>query len=335
MNESSNLPAQIAEAIVAIPKGLTPGVIKALDHLVASSVDVPVAWLNQQKAKIDAKTESYRMVESSIAEAAASQAGGDPDIGRRAVETLVRKEYRKQENKEAVAAKMVEEVLEGPSPEQDQPSLPKPDGEPAEDWLNLFERYAEDASSERLQGLWGRVLAGEIRNPGRYSPRTLRFLSECSQSDALLFEEFALSAYSDVAPKKLVDEQQGKGIRNLIQLEASGLIQGATGRGLSRNLTFDDAGYAVLVEGSLCLGFTGEPGAIESFEAIVLTQLGRELLSLLGGRNAKDAARSVAYAVRTPSLKEAHLGILKQEGAKTRVLITELLWDDDEEAPFE
>lgn len=99
--------------------------------------------------------------------------------------------------------------------------------EPDDDWLNVFERYVEDASSERLQGLWGKVLAGEIRRPGRFSTRTLRFLSEFSQADALTFESFAKSAFADNAPKKAVTNKEDRNIGHLIHLEASGLIQGA------------------------------------------------------------------------------------------------------------
>lgn len=67
--EPSNLSAQIAEAFVAVPKSLTPGVIKTLDRLVGATVDIPVAWLQQKKAKIDAQTASYTLVESNIAKA--------------------------------------------------------------------------------------------------------------------------------------------------------------------------------------------------------------------------------------------------------------------------
>lgn len=49
-NEANkNLPAQIAEAISGIPKALVPGTFKALDRLVSATIDIPVAWLGQQK----------------------------------------------------------------------------------------------------------------------------------------------------------------------------------------------------------------------------------------------------------------------------------------------
>lgn len=53
-----------------------------------------------------------------------------------------------------------------------------------DDWLNLFVRLAEDKSSEELQGLFGRILAGEIRKPGSFSLRTIQFISTLSKEDA-------------------------------------------------------------------------------------------------------------------------------------------------------
>lgn len=242
--EPSNLPAQIAEALVSIPKGLTPRVVKALDRLLGAAVDVPVAWLAQKKAKIDAQTESYKLVETAIAQAVATGAGADEETAQRAMTVLVRKEYRKQVNREAVATAMVQDLREQAANAETSDQT-TPSAELDEDWLNVFERYAEDASSDRLQGLWGRVLAGELRKPGRYSARTLRFLSEFSQADALTFENFSKFAFADAAPKELAAPADRTDIRHLIYLESSGLIQGAS-TGLQRTITFNELGVSFI-----------------------------------------------------------------------------------------
>lgn len=70
---ATNLPARVAEAIAGIPKALVPSSIKALDRLVGAAVDIPAAWLAQRKARIDAQTEAYGLVEASIAKAAAAE----------------------------------------------------------------------------------------------------------------------------------------------------------------------------------------------------------------------------------------------------------------------
>jgi hypothetical protein len=138
-SEPSNLPAQIAEALISIPKGLTPGVIKALDRLLGATVDSPVAWLAQKKARIDAQTESYTLVEAAIAHAAASDAATDPETAQRAMNVLVRKEYRKQLNREAVAASMMEDVGEHATSVADG-SAPHHTDKLDDDWLNMAQR---------------------------------------------------------------------------------------------------------------------------------------------------------------------------------------------------
>jgi hypothetical protein len=65
------------------------------------------------------------------------------------------------------------------------------------DWLNTFSRLAEDKSSQELKGLFGRILAGEIRAPGAFSLRTLQFISTLSRSDAHQASEFLSFAFND------------------------------------------------------------------------------------------------------------------------------------------
>jgi hypothetical protein len=301
--EQANLPAQISDALTGIPKALVPASLKALDRLIGAAVDVPVAWLAQKKAYIDAQTRAYTQVEEAIANAAAAEAEADEDTVRNAVNVLVRKAYRKQVNRESVAAAMVEDLRsaeEAKGLEVSDTATPLD-----EDWLNVFERYAEDASTERMQNLWGRVLAGEIRKPGRYSTRTLRFLSEFSRSEGLLFAEFCKSSFGDTAPNALVQPAGKSDIRDLISLESSGLIQGATGLGLSLKLTFDANGNSFMREGALMLVLKGAPGEQIQIGACMLTTLGQELQSLLPGRDVRAAARAVAAAIRMPAITSA------------------------------
>ncbi|WP_436199995.1 DUF2806 domain-containing protein [Astrobacterium formosum] len=53
-----------------------------------------------------------------------------------------------------------------------------------DDWLNVFARISEDKSSEELQVLFGRILAGEIRRPGSFSLRTIQIMATISKQDA-------------------------------------------------------------------------------------------------------------------------------------------------------
>lgn len=60
---------------------------------------------------------------------------------------------------------------------------------PNPDWSARLFQDAQDVSPEQLQNLWSKILAGEIRNPGQTSLRTLNVLKNMSQQDAITFEE--------------------------------------------------------------------------------------------------------------------------------------------------
>ncbi|WP_380788202.1 DUF2806 domain-containing protein [Sphingomonas sp. R86521] len=323
-DDASNLPAPIVAAIAGIPAALVPASVKALDRLIGATVDIPVAWLEYQKAKIVSKTEAFKTIDGAITKTAATKAEANEQFADRALDNLVRKSYRQLDNKEAVSAAMLDDLRDNPvepdiSAEQNKESAVIDD-----DWLNVFERYAEDASTERMQKLWGRVLAGEVRKPGKYGMRTLRFLSEFSQADALEFSAFCQNSFGGLAPKALI--KTDKDISNLLAMEASGLIQGASGMGLQVTLTPDSAGRAFLIEKPLIVMFTGMPETPVKVEIISLTPLGQELVTLLPGRVPREAARLVGMAVKTDQIKAAFLMLVGQNGSATPM---EILWQEE------
>ena len=63
-----------------------------------------------------------------------------------------------------------------------------PDQEPDHDWTARFFNYIQDVSSEEMQLLWAKVLAGEIEQPGSVSIRALSVLRNLDQAGAKLFQ---------------------------------------------------------------------------------------------------------------------------------------------------
>jgi hypothetical protein len=315
----SSLPAWIA----GIPSALVPSSLKALDRLLGAVVDYPVALIKRETAKIDAQTKAFEIVELAIAKSAGESAGTDVETVGRALKVLVRKTYRKQSNREAVAAEAVSELKTDPPVGTEAPNPTEP---PNEDWLNVFERFAEDASTERMQGLWGRVLAGEIRRPGRFSLRTLRFLSEFSQSDAELFAELSQYAVGQLLLKALVKPEGQKDIRHLMQLEAAGLISDASGLGLTLTTTFDATGHVFIAEENLRLVFRGEPNTSVILSCLSLTPLGVEVMSLIPNRDTRSAMRAVAQAARSSQITAAFIG---HQANPSHVNLIEELWLDE------
>jgi hypothetical protein len=66
-----------------------------------------------------------------------------------------------------------------------------PEEMPDEDWVSRFFNSAQDVSSEQMQELWGRILAGEIRRPGSFSMKTLDFFRNTTKHDAELIQLLA------------------------------------------------------------------------------------------------------------------------------------------------
>ena len=59
------------------------------------------------------------------------------------------------------------------------------------DWVARFFSDAQDVTSEHMQRIWAKILAGEVETPGRTSLHTLSILKNMSQRDAELFEEIS------------------------------------------------------------------------------------------------------------------------------------------------
>ncbi len=72
----------------------------------------------------------------------------------------------------------------------DDPQEP-PDKQVDDDWFFRWRKLAGDVSSEELQSIWGKILAGEIKSPGSFSLRTLDFMKSISIDDASMIEKLA------------------------------------------------------------------------------------------------------------------------------------------------
>ena len=55
------------------------------------------------------------------------------------------------------------------------------------DWITRFFRIAEDITSEQMQALWRKVLAGEVKKPGTYALRKNDLLKNITQREAEIF----------------------------------------------------------------------------------------------------------------------------------------------------
>lgn len=160
-----------------------------------------------------------------------------------------------------------------------------------DDWLFRWRDSAATTTSEKLQDLWGRVLAGEMKSPGSYSLRTLDFIRNLSQREAsdiqqLFSFELLNSIIKYEAPK---DEYENEHLDNflnveyLIKMQALGIISGADSFGCTMTLpSRDKDSYVYFIEyNNKIMRITHDDlNHSIKFNIIMFTPLGLELRSL-------------------------------------------------------
>jgi hypothetical protein len=123
----------------------------------------------------------YQIVRVAKAEAQAARVRAEgeieiSDIQRRAFHRFLEEEAKKQKNIEDITQKSLPLLTEDSKP-----------NEVEDDWITYFCDRCRLISSDEMQSLWSRVLAGEANKPGTYSKRTVNFLSALDKNEAEIF----------------------------------------------------------------------------------------------------------------------------------------------------
>ena len=270
-----------------IPQFLAGSAGSAISRLLGSAVDIPAAHLEAISRGVRDRADAKTIVNRAIANAVANSAASDPDLIARAANSLIAKEFRHQTNKENIAYKAIEilreeSVQQSQEPQSDASPLPDVD----EDWLNVFERYAEDASSDRMQTLWARVLAGQIRKPKRFSLSTLRFISELDMDTATLFQQYIPFILNN---DFIIDDRQAEGrpFMDKFDLQDAGLLKGA-GSHMAKSIKFNSPDHKlhpiiaalIFIQGRHIV-VTANAGHILIIPCVAITKIASELLEIV------------------------------------------------------
>jgi uncharacterized protein YfkK (UPF0435 family) len=264
----------IVGGAVGIAAGLAAPAKKAISKLIGAAGDIQVAKLKAKTQQIKDKTEADSVLSKALAKAAADRAVKDPELVERTLQRMATEELSKQENREAVA-RIALEHLSSLRPED----VPQEAEDVDDDWLNLFGVHAEKASSERLRDLWARVLAGEVRKKGSFSPSTMQMIAVLDADIARLFESISGLVANG---RQIFFEENfriGDGYMCLKELAAAGLL-------------FDDQGSSNIFDMKEKIGHIYHFGAysilLEKKEndkfnvpIFLLTKSGREIFSIL------------------------------------------------------
>ncbi|HDY7777439.1 DUF2806 domain-containing protein [Vibrio vulnificus] len=154
-----------------------------------------------------------------------------------------------------------------------------------DDWLFNWQEYAGRVSSEDLQQLWGKILAGEIKSPGSYSYRTLDFLKTLSKADAEVIAIAAQFVVEGVIFREHDEilEKAGINFGVLMYLQELGMLSGVEAVGLQSEWKSSQQTRFIkgLISYNHCLILEHEsPQKVASKSVYVVTTIGKEVLSL-------------------------------------------------------
>ena len=109
-----------------------------------------------------------------------------PDLADLA-DAAMRRGVLKDRNLKEILAKSIAQIPDAVIKEQNETV--------SDEFLDTFESIAENQSTEHMQDLFARILAGEIQNPSSFSRRSLRVAEQLDQSTAALFQRLCSMAF--------------------------------------------------------------------------------------------------------------------------------------------
>ena len=159
------------------------------------------------------------------------------------------------------------------------------------DWLNSFFDSVANVSNEQMQIIWGKILAGEVENPGHFSIRTLDTLRKMTQKEALLFKKYAPYILQCMGNKEktfndyfLLDGMLGKFgemvFPEILILHEVGLIS-LSGISITLFIESNSTEYINGLSYDIAFDNIGDRNVELSEEAFVLTESGKELYNVI------------------------------------------------------
>lgn len=188
------------------------------------------------------------------------------------------------------------------------------DKEVDSDWLHRWRDNAKNTTSDELRQLWGRTLAGEIKSPGSFSLRTLEFIKNLSQEEALAIAKLGQFAVGRSIFKVPLLEKEGIDLSFLLQMDDLGILNGVQGgqiSGLELSIpSREPSKYSnVLINRNRILLIESEDSSKKlSLGCYQISKIGAEVLSL------GDFSASEAYM-------RAIAAMIKQKGFEVRIAL--------------
>ena len=193
-----------------------------------------------------------------------------------------------------------------------------------EDIINRIFDYAKNITDTDLQSLWGRILAGEIKQPNSFNIGTLDILRNLSKSDLNLItklkpylleygETFFFNKKSDLLDKILPHHQLLNLVdQKIIQPSSTGLI------GINLNLYTNPHPISHHISSHNKLIIINIPPNSEtfSFDILTLTQYGKDLFKLTPANSNNDYLNEFYNLIKKENITIKHCDIIMKDKDK-------------------
>jgi len=194
MEENNGLRAitdVVSTMIDSVPAPIKRNFLKAIGQLSMAAVDVPIAWLEGKSGEMRAASQARIQIIKTEGDKLSQNIDIPQAFIDRAAAKFAQKIIKEQINLDAISHSAAKELASA-SFGSDNIS----DKEISEDWLNEFENNAKQMSSEEMRFIFGKILANEAIDPGNFSIRTIRLISQLDNSAAKLFKQLCSCAIS-------------------------------------------------------------------------------------------------------------------------------------------
>lgn len=250
--------------------------IKTISEAMNNAVSIPMIY---EQGNITADTTDYN------------------ELMKRTQLRLLKQEVQKQENIENIIGKTYLQL------ESDE----NINSEPLDsDWINRFFNYAGDISNEKMQELWGGLLAGEIKRPSTFSLRTLETLHNLTQKEAELFQKMSsyfiyellityLPNYSSLLSLVNIN------LSDILKLDELGLINSSTFLSYEKTITNTQSVVAKNLSYALIAQLKNTNPTTIVIKQFPITAVGKEILTLIDTDTNNDFFKAFSLEIKRQS----------------------------------
>ena len=241
------------------------------ERLIAARADADI-----RRIEAESEAETSPIIAQARSQALQYLMSPDADV-RGTVEVTRRDIVQRVEYQERKRLANVRSVVEDAADELGDKEVPDHESDP--DWTARFFNEVQDVSSEDMQKIWAKILAGEVESPGRTSLRTLDTLRDMTKKDAKMFTDICDFVIGNdfVFYDDSIKGFEALNYSNLLHLQDCGLIN--VGPNLVKEFTWGENKQFVLMYHGGALSVTGNSDNDGTLIVpdILLTTAGKEL----------------------------------------------------------